>query len=102
MNKIIRDDKVAVIISPGWGAGWYSWHGIIDLLYDPVVVGMILDGEDLNEILQYCHSQYGEDNYFSVDELQVVWVPVGTRFMIHEYDGSESIRYEHETRWLTA
>lgn len=102
MDKVIQNNKVAVIISPGWGAGWYSWHGIEELLYDPIVVSMILSDENSEKILNYCLEKYGEDNYFSVDELEVVWVPVGTRFMIHEYDGSESIRYEHEIRWLTA
>ena len=41
MEKVIRDGKVAVLYSPGYGAGWFSWHGIEELLYDPVVVGMI-------------------------------------------------------------
>ena len=26
MNKVIRDGKVAVLYSPGYGAGWYSWN----------------------------------------------------------------------------
>ena len=102
MEKLIRDGKVAVIISPGWGSGWYSWHGIPELLYDPKVVEMVLNEEDLENILKYCHEKYGDDNYFSPDELEVVWIQEGTKFMVHEYDGSESIRYEQEMRWLTA
>jgi hypothetical protein len=41
MNKVVRDGKVAVIYSPHYGAGWYSWHGIPELLFDPAVVAMI-------------------------------------------------------------
>jgi hypothetical protein len=26
MEKVIRDGKVAVLYSPGYGAGWYSWN----------------------------------------------------------------------------
>ena len=25
MQKVIRDGKVAVLYSPGYGAGWYTW-----------------------------------------------------------------------------
>jgi hypothetical protein len=41
MNKLVRDGKVAVLYSTGYGAGWYSWHGIEELLYDSVVVEMV-------------------------------------------------------------
>ena len=26
MNKLIRDGKVAVLISPEYGAGWSTWN----------------------------------------------------------------------------
>jgi hypothetical protein len=26
IKKVIRDGKVAVLISDGYGAGWYSWN----------------------------------------------------------------------------
>ena len=45
MEKVIRDGKVAVLYSPGYGAGWYSWHDIEDLLYDPAVVEMVEKGK---------------------------------------------------------
>jgi hypothetical protein len=35
MQKLIRDDKVAVLVSPGFGAGWYTWHWVEELIYDP-------------------------------------------------------------------
>lgn len=27
MKKLIRDGKVAVLVSPGFGAGWSTWNG---------------------------------------------------------------------------
>ena len=32
MKKLTKDGKVAVLYSPDFGAGWYSWHAIEELL----------------------------------------------------------------------
>ena len=71
-------------------------------MYDPVVVDMVINQEDPDKIRLYCEEKYDEEGYFYTDDLAVVWIPIGTRFFIHEYDGRESIRYEKELRWLTA
>ena len=26
MKKVNENDEVAVLVSPGYGAGWYSWN----------------------------------------------------------------------------
>lgn len=42
MEKVIRNGEVAVIYSPGYGAGWYSWNeGYPELLFHPKIVEMI-------------------------------------------------------------
>jgi len=41
MNKVIVDGKVAVLYSPGYGAGWFSWHNVEELIYDPEVVKLV-------------------------------------------------------------
>ena len=45
MNKLIRDGQVAVLVSPGYGAGWYTWHHIEELVYDPCVVAWVENKE---------------------------------------------------------
>jgi len=35
-------------------------------------------------------------------DLVIQWLPVGTEFMIEEYDGNETIRLKEATVWLTA
>lgn len=103
MDKVIRDGKVALLYSPGYGAGWYSWHGIEELLYDPVVVSMLESNAEGDAILAYCHEKYGEDEYFGgIDDLTIEWVPIGREFRIDEYDGSESIEYKDEIAWHAA
>jgi hypothetical protein len=60
MEKVIRDGLVAVLYAPGFGAGWFSWHDIEDLVYDPVVVDMVEREEDPDNIVKYCVSKYSD------------------------------------------
>lgn len=99
----MRDGRVAVLVSPGFGAGWFSWHGIEALLFDPAVVELVESGADSSVIEQYCEELYGDEPYFGgAGDLIVEWVPVGSRFRVHEYDGSESLVFESEERWVVA
>lgn len=103
MERCVRDGRVAVLVSPGFGAGWFSWHGIEALLFDPAVVELVESGAESSVIQQYCEELYGDEPYFGgAGDLIVEWVPVGARFRIHEYDGSESLVFESEERWVVA
>ena len=99
MNKLIRNGQVAVLVSPGYGAGWYSWHSNEELLYDPSIVEWVEQG-NLDKIKTYLELKYPDDTTLGLEDLQVEWVPVGVRFRIDEYDGSESLVLESEERWL--
>ena len=42
MEKVIRNGLVAVLYSPGYGAGWFSWNpGHQELLFHPKLVEMV-------------------------------------------------------------
>ena len=42
MNKLIRDGKVAVLVSPGHGAGWSTWNAEHEeILFDPAIVEFV-------------------------------------------------------------
>ena len=101
MNKLIRDGKVAVLVSPGYGAGWYSWHRNEELLYDPSIVEWIEQG-DLDKINTYLELKYPNDTSLGLGDLEINWVPAGDRFRIDEYDGAESLVLESNEKWLTA
>lgn len=111
IEKVIRDGKVAVLVSKGFGAGWYTWHGIEALLFDPVIVGMVEampnSSNDVfmatyDAIEQYTEEKYGGYYYGGIADLTVKWVPVGAKFRIHEYDGSETLVLEEHEYWITA
>jgi hypothetical protein len=101
MQKLIRDNKVAVLVSPGFGAGWYTWHSIEELIFDPSVVQWLESGE-LDKIEAYVELKYPDAYTGGLTDLKVVWIPVGERFRIDEYDGNESLTLESEQQWLTA
>jgi hypothetical protein len=100
MNKVVRDGKVAVIISPDYGAGWYSWNGNSAMLFDPGLVGLIEEGNK-EKIQTYINLKWPEE-YLNGHGLEVQWIPQGKKFRIVEYDGAESIQMLDQTDWLIA
>jgi hypothetical protein len=104
MNKVIRDGKVAILYSPGHGAGWYSWHGREELLFDPKLVELVENEAGGDAIIEYCESKYLANQYYfgGADQLSVFWIDEGTEFFIDEYDGAESVVTKDDISWITA
>ena len=101
MNRLTRDGQVAVLYSPDFGAGWYSWHNIEELVFDPSVVEWVESGE-LDRIETYVTLKHPDAYIGGLENLKVKWIPTGTRFRIDEYDGNESVVVEGEDEWFTA
>lgn len=90
------DDQglVAVLISPGFGAGWSTWGDPEQregMLFDSRLVDFVLshgaDGlGDYAESLGYTGYTGG------ASDVRVEWLEPGVRFYVDEYDGSESLR----------
>ena len=104
-ERVVRDGKVAVLYSPGFGAGWSTWADkeIRErLLFDPEVVAWVEDGK--SGPLPDIESKYGDGYVYDggASELMIRWVPLGVRFRIHEYDGSESVILDDEDEWVIA
>lgn len=102
MNKVIENGQVAVLVSVPHGAGWYSWHEVQELLFDPVVVDMVRREVDYHEIIDYCDKTYPKNYYAGAAGLKIFWVPLGTKFKIDEYDGSETLVLEKDVQWIVA
>jgi hypothetical protein len=101
LDKVIRDGKVAVLYSPGFGAGWFTWHHIEELVYDPRVVHYVETGEK-ELITSYVEELYPDVYCGGVDDLAIEWIKEGALFRINEYDGNESIETKEEVDWLVA
>jgi len=103
MRKLVRDGKVAVLVSSGFGAGWYSWHYNKELLFDPDIVKMLELDWPRERVLAHCEKFYGEDFYYGgMEGLSIVWIPEGTKFRIDEYDGSERLVKLTDDEWIEA
>ena len=107
VDKIIKGESIGVIIHSDYGGGWYSWHGIERLLYDPKIVEILEDGTidkfaAWEWIRAYVRELYPEQYFSGEERLEVRWIPIGAKFRIAEYDGKESIVLQSDEQWLTA
>lgn len=103
MEKYLKAGRVAVVYSPGFGAGWYTWNKEYpDMIFDPVMVHYVLE-EKFDEARTYATLKWPEAYIGSnVDDLQVEWVHEGQMFKINEYDGNESIELKDSDQWIVA
>jgi len=99
MNKVIRDGKVGVLVSPGFGAGFSTWGYPTEAIFDPTLIELV-ENEKWVEAIDYCESKW-EDGYSGgIQDLVVEWVPEGTEFFIEEYDGSETLMLKTDYNWI--
>lgn len=104
MEKVIRDGKVAVLYSPGFGAGWSTWAHYdngINLVFDPTIVACVEAG-DFDKLTTYMTLWHPDAYTGGMDDLTIAWLPEGTLFRINEYDGNESIEVKEDMDWMVA
>jgi hypothetical protein len=100
--KLNENGNVAVLYSPGFGAGWYTWNtGSPELIFDPTIVKFV-EKEKWEELKVYVELKYPEIYTGGMQDLKVEWIPEGTLFKINEYDGSESIELKENDNWILA
>jgi len=100
---------VAILYSP---PGWFTYHGVYELLRDPEVVHLVRTRAQAPEdqssyytekIIEYCNTTYGDENYYGgADKLDIEWIELGDKFRFSRHDGIESIEYLTQTTWLEA
>ena len=106
MNKYIKDGKVGVLISPGFGSGWSTWNPDYSeyLLFDRELIQAVLDG-DFNKVESIAEATIGEETYLhtgGAHDLTVHWLDPGTQFKVDEYDGHETLKVLEEVDLFTA
>lgn len=104
-ERLYRDDKLAVIISPHYGAGWYTWLQDPKFLLHPLLVKRVeeeipITREWLEETLHVDLEGFSDE---MLDQHLVIrWVPRGCSFIVDEYDGAESIKYFNPDNYIMA
>lgn len=104
MNKIERDGMVAVLVSPGFGAGWSTWNSgehFETMCMDAEIVQAVLD-KDIDKAVGIAKQKCGDFYEGGAKKLTVEWVKKGAAFEIVEYDGSESLRVIGDHDYLVA
>ena len=102
MNKVVRDGRVAVLYSPGYGAGWFTWNtSRPEILFDPAMVELV-EQEKWEELRAFVVLKYPDIYVGGLEDLQIEWMPEGTQFQVNEYDGYESIEKRDSVDWITA
>lgn len=112
MAKVIRDGMVAVLVSPGYGAGLSTWS-YSDKTKELLTFGdenlvRLIEEKDYAQAEEYITVtakmlKEEETPYLGgLSDTVVRWVPVGTKFVIEEYDGAESLMTEDDFDWSVA
>ena len=96
ITKLVRDGKVAVLVTAGYGCGWStgSYNNSDEKLFDNVIIDAILNEKTKEEIQQLADERY-PDEYSDVRWLTVEWIPIGTFFKIIEHDGFEQVEVQY-------
>jgi hypothetical protein len=116
MRRQVGDSsEIAVLISPGFGAGWSTWspEDSLVLLFHKDIVEFILknpvetcvDAEAWDrEVAGLVHAITGDDCAYmgGAEQLVVAWLPEGTPFIVTEYDGAEGLRSLSSYDWHKA
>ncbi len=102
MNKTVANGKVAIVYSPGYGAGWSTWNeDNPEMIFDPGLVDLVIAG-NREKILSYIALKWPLAYTGGVDQLDVLWLAEGTAFQIEEHDGNEKVTVKDNQNWLTA
>jgi hypothetical protein len=104
MEKIEKDGKVAVLVSPGFGAGWSTWadeNQMEAMCMDARIVGAFLSGGSAAAV-QAAVDMFPDIYTGGGHNLRIEWVPKGSSFEVEEYDGSESLHVLGDRTYLVA
>ncbi len=103
IRKVVNDqDCVAVLYSPDFGAGWYSWNDEIpQILFSPELVFAVLEKKPQDYLYELAEQLFPDAYLGGLDDIKIEFVQRGIQFRIHEYDGAESIDYGQHG-WHTA
>jgi hypothetical protein len=105
-----KGNRIGVLISPGYGAGWKTWASDnfpINVALDKRVIEKWLelknDPDGREKFEEWILGITGADYFYTGgwENLKLVFVPKGSTFKINEYDGFESISLITDPEYMT-
>jgi len=96
-----------ILYSPGFGAGWSTWADDAQALFltqDKTLVELAKRKASEEEVETYLKSIYPDNVPYlgGWGNITIRSLPKGTRYIITEYDGSESVQTDNNTKWMVA
>lgn len=83
--------EIGVVISTSFGGGWSTGSRDSEFMaMDVGLVSLALSKATEDQVKSYLEN-IEHHSYGCWEDMEVVWVPEGTRFYIEEYDGSETV-----------
>lgn len=101
-DRYVKDGKVAILYSPGYGAGWSTWGRDPQMVFCPRLAEALDKEVSLEELEKIAAEEFPNEYYWGLENLRIEWVKPGTRFEISEYDGAESVRIFDDVYYLIA
>lgn len=93
-DRIVRDGMVAVLVSPGYGAGWSTWGLAADrerMLFCPRLVRALESGAPEADLAIIAREEFPEAYLAGIRQVVVEWVREGKPIRVVEYDGAEHV-----------
>jgi len=101
INKVIRNGKVAVLVSPGYGSGWsHGRESAEAMVFCPELVEAIERDTEPHTLQLIAETLFSDEYLGGLDDVVIEWVDVGRKFRITEYDGFESIEFADKCQWF--
>lgn len=94
-------NKVGILVSKGYGAGWSTWSSKVDPC-NKELVELFVNGASDEDKLAKADEIYPDVYTGGLLDCEVVMVDEGTLFKISEYDGYESLELRDSDDWMIA
>ena len=91
----VEPKLVGIVYSPGFGAGWSTW-GSGQQALDQELAHAITNGEPMATVVSIVEKNWPDAYTGGLRSCTVEWVAEGTHFIVEEYDGSESLRFNED------
>lgn len=93
--------EYAVLVSPGYGAGWSTWNQR-DLAYDKRVIEyFLMNHSKAPEDVAAAMERFGYEGVYcgGWHKVRLEWVKKDAVWTMREYDGAEHIEYYNPDNW---